>query len=202
MLPSLIRRYRDPIIFYLLLLILVASLQLFFDWGIVLSLSATYMLVVPIYFGRDDKLLSVKPRQFLKGLIITIGILSAYILCYKLFAVFTNKELGLRDFTYSFIAVQFLLVALPEELFFRGYLQKELGNNIKAIVLVSFLFGIAHLTTICLFGGAGFNTCAQNGLTFFPSLVMGYLYYSTGTIWSSIVFHFFANIVHILITLN
>jgi membrane protease YdiL (CAAX protease family) len=39
-------------------------------------------------------------------------------------------------------------------------------------------------------------------LTFFPSLVMGYLYRVTGTLWASIIFHFLANIVHIALVLS
>lgn len=194
--------YRRSVITYLLLLVLVVVLQFFLDPGIVLSLTATYMLAVPFVIGKDEHLFSGSLNGILRGSAITFVILALYVLCYKLFAVLTGGTLGVREFSYSFIVVQFLLVALPEEVFFRGYLQNQFGNNIKAIIIVSVLFSIAHLTTICLFGGAGGMTCAQNGLTFFPSLVMGYLYYKTGTLWSSILFHFFANIVHILLVIR
>jgi membrane protease YdiL (CAAX protease family) len=90
-----------------------------------------------------------------------------------------------------------LLVALPEEVFFRGYLQQKLGNTLKAIIVVSLLFALAHFVTLCLGGAHGLSVCSQAVLTFFPSLVMGYLYMSTGTLWASIIFHFLANIVHI-----
>ena len=191
-----------PAITYVVLILLVIIIQFFLPWGLVLSLSATFMLLVPFALGRDENLFAVDRRGISKGFVITFIILAIYLFCYKIYSMLAGGSLGIREFSYSFILIQFLLVALPEEVFFRGYLQNEFGNNIKAIVIVSILFAAAHLVTICVVGGAGLNTCAQNGLTFFPSLVMGYLYYKTGTIWSSVFFHFLANVVHILLVVQ
>jgi membrane protease YdiL (CAAX protease family) len=44
--------------------------------------------------------------------------------------------------------------------------------------------------------------CSQAILTFFPSLVMGYLYTTTETLWASIIFHFLANLVYISVGLS
>lgn len=195
-------KYIYPISSYLVLILLIACLQYFFSWGLVLSLSATYMLVIPFLIGSDDDLFAISSEGIVRGIGISTAILVLYILAYKVYAVISGWELGIREFSYTFLLVQFLMVALPEELFFRGYLQNELGNNFKGIVIVSVFFAAAHLITICVVGGSGFFTCAQNGLTFFPSLVMGYLYMRTGTIWSSIFFHFFANVVHILLIIR
>jgi len=202
MLFQFIKKYRLPLASYIALLILITTLRFFLNPGLVLSVSATYMLMVGFILSSDDDLLSVKKRGLITGLVITTVILLIYIMCFKLFSLFAGKELGIREFSYSFILVQFLLVALPEEVFFRGYLQNSFGNDISAILIASILFACAHLITICASGGVGVNTCVQNGLTFFPSLVMGYLYLRTKTLWSSILFHFFANIVHILMILH
>ena len=202
MLLNFINRYRLPLASYIGLLVLITTLRFFINPGLVLSISATYMLMAGFVLGHNDNLLALNKKGFIKGLLFTVIILLIYISCFKLFSIFTGKELGIREFTYSFILVQFLLVALPEEVFFRGYLQNEFGNDISAIIIASFLFASAHLITICASGTVGVNTCVQNGLTFFPSLVMGYLYLRTRTLWSSILFHFFANIVHILMIIH
>jgi len=78
--------------------------------------------------------------------------------------------------------------ALCEEIFFRGYLQNEIGKKVNpymAIVVTSFLFTIPHLVL---------SFSLQALLTFFPSLVFGYLYYKTNSIWASTIFHFMSNV--------
>ena len=90
---------------------------------------------------------------------------------------------------YLVVVFQLLAVSLPEEAFFRGFLQENLGNNLKGVVLVSILFSIAHLPGFLISGDL------YSILTFFPSLVMGYLYVKTSNILPSTIFHLFANIV-------
>jgi len=77
----------------------------------------------------------------------------------------------------------------------------EFGNDYRALIIVSILFAVAHLLIVCATNG-GLSVCIQNGLTFFPSLVMGYLFMKTRTLWSSIFFHFLANILHIIIKIS
>lgn len=88
-----------------------------------------------------------------------------------------------------FLIFQFLSVALPEEIYFRGFLQEEMGNNIMSIFLVSLLFSIMHLPRLIFYG----EILAP--LTFFPSLIMGLLYYRTKNVLTPTVFHFLANMV-------
>lgn len=87
------------------------------------------------------------------------------------------------------VVFQLLAVSLPEEAFFRGYLQETVGNNLKGVVAVSMLFSIAHLPGFII------NGDVNSVLTFFPSLVMGYLYMRTSNILPCIIFHLFANII-------
>jgi len=90
---------------------------------------------------------------------------------------------------FTTVAFQLLAVSLPEEAFFRGYLQETVGNNLKGVVAVSILFSIAHLPGFII------NGDANSVLTFFPSLVMGYLYMRTSNILPCIIFHLFANLI-------
>lgn len=78
-----------------------------------------------------------------------------------------------------------LLPALGEELLFRGVIMRFSYNNSKnihlAIILSAAIFGIAH--------GSAYN--------FFPimlmGIVLGYIYYLTGSLWLSILAHFLNN---------
>lgn len=99
----------------------------------------------------------------------------------------TRKSFG--PISLHVVATQLLLVSFPEEVFFRGFLQDTIGNNVFGVVIVSLMFSLTHLPSL-LFGG---NIYAL--LTFFPSLVMGLLYMKTSNIMPSTIFHFLANVV-------
>lgn len=103
-----------------------------------------------------------------------------------------------RDRVGLWVLVQFTHVALPEEFFFRGYLQGELAALLKssadragrraaviAILVGATLFAASHAV---IWGHPGAL------LTFFPGLVMGWLYWKTDSLLAPIVFHGCANI--------
>jgi uncharacterized protein len=92
---------------------------------------------------------------------------------------------------------QFLVVALPEEVLFRGYLQtrleRRLGSRERwgirwgwAIPLTSVLFALAHFAVI---------PSPQRLAVFFPSLLFGWLRQRTGSILAPVVFHGACNVV-------
>lgn len=87
------------------------------------------------------------------------------------------------------IVLHLFLIAIPEEVYFRGVLQEVIGNNIRGVIVVSLLFSFSHLPWLIFYGDA------LSLLTFFPSLVMGYLYMRTSNILPSALFHFTANII-------
>lgn len=86
-----------------------------------------------------------------------------------------------------FLIYQFFGSALPEEVYFRGFVQATMGNNIKSLFLTSILFSVMHLPKLIFYGEI------LSPLTFFPSLIMGFLYYKTGNVLTSTIFHFLAN---------
>ncbi len=105
------------------------------------------------------------------------------------------------------VATQFLLIALPEEYFYRGYLQTRLNQAFvarskengkapmrflgftPAIFLASFLFGVGHL--LVPIGGV---LIATRMSVFFPSLLFGWLRDRTEGIGASIVYHACSNL--------
>jgi uncharacterized protein len=94
---------------------------------------------------------------------------------------------------------QLLMVALPEEAFYRGYLQTKLehafadrtcgirygGLPLLAIVVTSLVFALGHVATIPNLGRLA---------VFFPSLVFGALRSRTGGIGAGLLFHALCNV--------
>lgn len=95
------------------------------------------------------------------------------------------------------IASQLVVVALPEEYFFRGFLQTRLeqawqpklrflsGGIGLALVVTSLLFAVGHVIT-------DFNPLRL--AVFFPSLLFGWLRSATGSVLASVLFHASCNI--------
>lgn len=104
-------------------------------------------------------------------------------------------ELGLAFL--EFCAVQIVVVALPEELFFRGCLhrlleerfpptRRWLGGGIGlALFLSSLAFALVHLPK---------NGDPRALATFFPGLLFGWMRSATGSITSSVAVHAASNI--------
>lgn len=97
----------------------------------------------------------------------------------------------------EFCLVQLVVVALPEELFFRGFLQKLLEQRFPpkrrwlgggvglALVLASLAFALIHLP----------KEGDPRGLaTFFPGLLFGWMRSATGSILASTLAHGASNI--------
>ena len=98
-------------------------------------------------------------------------------------------------------ATQFLLVALPEEVFYRGFIQTRLEQAFEArgstaswlgftpaIFWTSVLFGIGHL--VVPVGGA---IVANRMAVFFPSLLFGWLRRRTDSVLAPTIYHAFSN---------
>jgi membrane protease YdiL (CAAX protease family) len=106
----------------------------------------------------------------------------------------TEKQ---RVLTAGFVLVQMLVVALPEELFFRGFLlgllekrfppkRRFLGGGIGlALVLSSLAFALIHIPK---------EGDPRNLATFFPGLVFGWMRSATGSIMASTITHGASNI--------
>lgn len=101
----------------------------------------------------------------------------------------------------GFLLTHLLLVALPEEAFFRGYMQTRFdhalggkrlfGSDVgaRALVLAAVLFALIHVAT-----EPSFARMPARAATFFPALVFGYLRGRRGGIGASVWFHFLCNV--------
>jgi membrane protease YdiL (CAAX protease family) len=144
------------------------------------SLLPLLMLIFPLAVGHRVKL-TFSLQDFSLGLVVSLIVLLPY---YLLFGG-TGKTIT----SYALI-FQILAVSLPEEFFFRGFLQDSIGKSFRAVFLVSLLFSLAHLPK-AIFMGEWISL-----LSFFPSLIMGWLYMKTNNILPGVLFHFLANLVY------
>jgi len=187
------RSYLTPLSIYVVVIFLITLTRIFFpDFSF--AIAALILFSTP--FLLTDRMSGLKwdPGGLLIGVIVSIVILPTYIL---LDLLLTGATINVDRISAILIALQLFFVALPEEVFFRGYLQEKLGNDLKGVVFVSVFFALGHFFTLCVASGFIGGICTQSVLTFFPSLVMGYLYVRTGTLWGSIIFHFLSNLVYI-----
>jgi uncharacterized protein len=93
------------------------------------------------------------------------------------------------------LILQIFFVVIPEEVFYRGFLQREIAKDLNnkvggilALFTVSLLFALTHLLFV---HEAKFFVAA-----FVSSLLYGGIYLITGAIESAIVIHLLVNIVH------
>lgn len=191
---ALLRRtYLGPISTYVIVISVIAVARILFpDFSY--AIAAVLLFSTPFLVTDRIRGLKWDPGGLLIGVGVSIVILPTYIV---LALLLTNARIHIDRISALLITLQLFFVAVPEEVFFRGYLQEKLGNNLKGVVIVSVFFALGHFFTLCVPSGFIGGICVQSVLTFFPSLVMGYLFARTETLWGSIIFHFLSNLTYI-----
>jgi membrane protease YdiL (CAAX protease family) len=144
------------------------------------SLLPLLMLIFPLVVEHRVKL-TFSLRDVSLGLVVSLIVLIPY---YLLFGG-NGKTITLYA-----VVFQLLSISFPEEFFFRGFLQDSIGNNFRAVFLSSLFFSLAHLPK-AIFMGEWISL-----LSFFPSLIMGWLYMKTNNILPGVIFHFLANLIY------
>lgn len=137
-------------------------------------------------------------RKVLKMSLPWIALSVAGLAALGFFSGIIKYDPKLPDMTVGFILVNFFLVAIPEEVFMRGFVQKELCDflgkgffsELLGIVLTSALFTALHVFWI--------SNLAFLSLVFVAGVVFGTLYQYTKSIEASILAHFLFNMLHFL----
>ena len=146
-------------------------------------LTPLYLVAAPLVLGKRVNI-NFSGRQIALAVIVSVVILLPFLFFFSVTRKFVPPGAGA-------LAVQLFGISFPEEIFFRGFLQDTLGNNYKGVIVTSLLFAGAHLPAF-FFSGDSYAP-----LTFFPSLVMGFLYLRTSNVIPPAIFHFFANVVYL-----
>lgn len=183
--------YKQLIVFASSIILIFIVLLLYPNY--ILVFTASLFLLIPYLFGKGIDF-GLNVASFVKGFIVSVVIISIYLLLY--YSV-TKNSINISALSFNLILIHLIVIAFPEEVFFRGYLQHEFGNDLKSIIIVSVLFALGHFLTICIAKSSLGMNCITALLTFFPSLIMGYLYYKSRTIWECTIFHFLSNLAFI-----
>ena len=138
------------------------------------------MLIFPLVVRHK-----VKIRFSLKDIL--IGLIVSMVFIFPYYLIFGSPHKSITAYAFIF---QLLSVALPEEFFFRGFLQDSMGRTLRVVLLVSLMFSLAHLPKAVFLGDW------TSLLSFFPSVIMGWLYVKTNNIVPGTLFHLLANLVY------
>jgi membrane protease YdiL (CAAX protease family) len=90
-----------------------------------------------------------------------------------------------------------LFIPIAEELFFRGYIHRELQKGVKpwiAIIVATMLFALIHAPYLNLIFSQKSDDWHLVYITFFCGLISGIIYDKSKSIGPSIVFHIFWNL--------
>jgi uncharacterized protein len=140
------------------------------------------------------------------GLVLVLAILVfipftyGYVVYYRFLGLLPQHGLAVHPPGWRFAENAFgqlLMVALPEEAFYRGYLQTRLERALPAgITVLGGRIGIATFVTSVVFAVGHIATIPHPArlAVFFPSLLFGWMRSRTGGIGAALVFHACCNL--------
>jgi len=133
------------------------------------------------------------------ALVLSLLCLPSFLLLYHLYQKFylhIPGHFALSANWFLLLLYHLACVALPEEVFYRGYMQSRLNEAFPGgVTLFSGRLGVGWLYTTVLFAlGHYFIDFRLDTLaTFFPGLVFGWLRERTGSVVASTIFHALCN---------
>ncbi len=194
------------IFFYLVALLLVGVLHRVLPsrhwlWIIV----PAYFLYIPLFTGVNLNETGLNIREWKRGtrdfIVASLLIFPPYAIGFRYFYIYVLGipfAPGFRENLATLILSEFFYVALPEEFFYRGYVQGVLRKEkdrvyfevagcrfTRAIFFTSLLFALGHF--VIDFNPARFSV-------FFPSLIFGCLKERNNDLVAPILFHASSNI--------
>ena len=174
------------------------------------TIFAALFIYVPVMImwwrRRPLDFLDRSPTIFLRGIlyfiIVSLIVFPPYLLCAHFWMLFVYGREGFAlasfpDLTKTVI-FQILLIALPEEFFFRGYMQGTLDKVFsKRWRVFGTTLGWSWVLTAIIFAFSHSFVSYQwwHFSIFFPALVFGWLRERTGSITAPVLFHAMYNII-------
>ena len=144
------------------------------------------------------------PRELIDVAIIAAVIFPAFFIGFRLWwKVESGLDWDLPWPLWQLVATHLLVVALPEELLYRGFVQQRLGRVLRGRVKVlGTQVGWAVVITAALFAVGHFITDMRPDrlATFFPALVFGWLKERRGSLVGPVLFHASANVFSDILT--
>lgn len=186
-------------------------------WGLIVSIQVgLYILIIPYIFiekivrkqtfagiGFKTKGLHQDLIKYWWLILLPIGTGLASLFLSKLivpdyFAHVIERTQPILTFDNLFILIpQLFILALAEEICFRGFFQRKLGmciNTIVAIIITSLIFALGHFSM-----GSPIVVIYDITWIFIDSIIYGILFYKTKNIYICWISHFLANICGVLV---
>jgi uncharacterized protein len=146
-------------------------------------------LFIPLLRTREDW------KQMLYITIPWAAFTTVILIMYSRFAHLIAFDFKVPSISFMWLIINFFFVTIPEEAFFRGFLQSEICKGLPnkaapflSVLIVSLLFSSIHILFIANF----YYIIA----TFIASVLYGSIFHFTKSIESSIITHFSLNVVH------
>ena len=192
----------------ILLLNILLSLKITFFADYVLFCAAILFVYLPAFVVRKEKdslkIIGLKSNTLIKDIKFALIFTLVFLFIYSIGFHFHIKILTAMKFNFNlpdnfiyYCINQLILIGIPEEVFYRGYVYNRLKKvSVKRwrifgvdtgwyLIVSSLLFALGHFLV-------GFNLMRLG--VFFPSLVFGWLRDKTGNIYASAIFHASCNI--------
>ncbi|OGQ08438.1 MAG: hypothetical protein A3G32_10140 [Deltaproteobacteria bacterium RIFCSPLOWO2_12_FULL_40_28] len=203
--------YKELVFFWFIVVLATHLMVRFSSWPFLRDYSGIFSALLMIYlphFSRRSKeaLLSLDLNwnkfylSFKDVLLVSFIIFPLSFIVNHFYQTFLGRYYVSGLFLHSFLnhgLYQILVVALPEEYFFRSYLQENLNSCwTKKWMIKGISFGPALFITSLVFALSHSLIYFQwwHGFIFFPSLVFGLLYEKRKTITASVIFHALCNL--------
>lgn len=202
------RFFLEPLFVLAVILLALKLAQIFFPPAWVGLLAPLLLLYVPVLLSwRAQQPFDFVDRsyaQFLKGFgafaLMTLLVFPPYVAVahywmLKIFHFQSFRAASWLTFGKPWF-YQLLVVALPEEFFFRGYFQSRLNQYFKPrwrFLGISFGWGLILTALIFAFAHSVIQLKWWHFSIFFPGLLFGYLKERTGSITAPVLFHAFSN---------
>jgi membrane protease YdiL (CAAX protease family) len=198
--PKHVPEKLKPYLIWLAVTVAIKSISPSFS-GLPGNLSSLFTGVILLYtpciyfWYRREKMVFLRGKAFAHSLIWFLAVGSASIFLYVVYVKLSGGQfyrekahLLSTNNTLRFWLSSFIVVALPEEFFFRGFLFERIeGSALTKIIVTSLLFSITHIVI-------GFSLIRL--LTFLPGISLGYLRHKTGEIYTPTLLHNLFNLVH------
>lgn len=149
-------------------------------------------LHIPLLRGREEW------KQMLFITIPWIAFSAFILLGYAKVSNLVVLDLKIPAITLMWLIINFFFVTIPEETFYRGFLQNEITRSLNnkaapllAIIVVSIIHALVHLLFIV--------NMPYIIASFIASVLYGTIFYFTKSVESSILTHFSVNVIHFFI---
>ena len=156
---------------------------------------------LPWWGAADPRTWRAWGRGALRGLAVCAVVLPAFAVLYWAWNGFPHLTPRLPSRPVLRVATQFLVIALPEELFYRGWMQTAWARRGPERRLLGAGVGPGFLATQALFAVGHLVTLQPwRLLTFFPGLLFGWVRARSGDVVAPVVVHALSNL--LLVTLE